>query len=66
MNGTVTVQRRIKSEHLLEELHHTLVKCTEIISLLITNTYALVTQVDSFLLPHTARATTHADKFFYL
>ena len=48
----------------LHELHKTLVKCKDIISPLFTNTYALVTQIDTFLLPHTARATSHADKFF--
>ena len=28
------------------------------------HTYALVTQVDTFLLPHTIRVTSHADKIF--
>ena len=34
------------------------------ISPLFRNPYALVTQVDNILLPHTAMATSHADNFF--
>ena len=48
----------------LEELNHTFMKCKDIISALLKNTCALVAQLDSFLLPSTASATSHENKFF--